>query len=95
MCWVMSPWETLVSCPPFLLSLLVSDTPVFFVSQRPHASSQLTLPTSTQPCPDLFLLPILDLDSRRKYMSLAYICCLPFLQIACPQTLCSRCMEHG
>lgn len=32
---------------------------------------------------------------RRKYMSLAYICCLPFLQIACPQTLCSRCMEHG
>lgn len=45
--------------------------------------------------PRPFLLPIWDLDSRRKYMSLAHICCLPSPQTLCPLTLCSHSTGRG
>lgn len=77
MCWATSRWETLVSCPPLLLCFLSQMFLLFFASQRPH----LFFPDD--PCiqhtalSTLFLLRSWGLDSRRKNLSLAHICCLP------------------
>lgn len=45
MCWAMSPWETSVSCPPYPVAFPLSQA----APQKPHASSQITLPISHSP----------------------------------------------
>lgn len=66
------------SCPPLLLCFLSQTFLLFFESQRPHASSQMTLLSSIQPCPNFFFcVRKRGLDSRRKNLSLAHICCFP------------------